>query len=113
MNNNTHIYDTCKDHMHAYVLAEMQDGTQMDGIITGLDDEYVYFAVPMENERNYTEDHGNMKEERQFGYGYPGYGYGPGYGHGFGYGHGYPRQRFRRVILPLAALAAISLLPWY
>lgn len=62
-----------------------------------------------------------------FGYGYPGYGpwyggyggYG-GYGayggypvYGFG-GYGFPRRRrFQRLILPLAALTAISLLPYY
>lgn len=111
MNNNTHIYDLCKEHMHAYVLAEMKDGTQMDGIITGLDDEHVYFAVPNDHESfNYgTDDH--MNQERQFGYGfgYPGY----GYGYGYGPGYGFPGRRFRRVVLPLAALTAISLLPWY
>ena len=42
-NDHQHVYDLCKQHMHAYVLAETTDGTQFDGIITGLDDEYVYF----------------------------------------------------------------------
>lgn len=109
MNNNTHIYDLCKEHMHAYVLAEMQDGTKMDGIVTGIDDDHVYFAVPIDYGNQAGED---RNHQRQYGgyHGYPGYGYqGPGYGYG-----GYPpRQRFRRVILPLAALTAISLLPWY
>lgn len=49
-----------------------------------------------------------------FGYGYPGYGY--GYGYGFPY-YGYPfygpRRRFRRLVLPLFALTALSLLPYY
>jgi hypothetical protein len=49
--------------------------------------------------------------------GYPGYGYGyPGYGYGYpGYGYGYygPRRRFRRIILPLLGLTALSLLPYY
>ncbi|MGF7046091.1 hypothetical protein J2T13_000553 [Paenibacillus sp. DS2015] len=42
---------------------------------------------------------------------FPGYGY-PGYGYG---GYGYPPygRRFNRLILPLAALAALSLLPYY
>ena len=105
-----HIYDSCKNHMHAYVLAEMVDGTKVDGIITGLDDENVYFALPMDQDEAPFE-RGDDSNQRQFGgwygggYGYPGYGYGyPGW---------YPRPRFRRLVLPLAALAAISLLPWY
>ncbi|WP_096270303.1 hypothetical protein [Paucisalibacillus globulus] len=103
-----HMYDLCKTHMHSYVLAELEDGTNFDGIITGLDEEYVYFAVPIENEVN-SQMMPNMNEQRQFGwygYGYPGFGY-PGYGY-FG-----PRRRFRRLVLPLAALAALSVLPWY
>lgn len=102
MYNDNNMYDVCKKHMHAYVLAELKDGTKMDGIITGLDDENVYFAVP--------NDHygGSMQQQPMRQYGYGSYGY-PGYG----YGYGYPGPRFRRVILPLAALAAISLLPWY
>lgn len=103
-----HIYDLCKEHMHAYVLAEMVDGTQMDGIITGLDDEYVYFAVPMGQESTglYQRAHvPHMSDhDRQYWGGYPGYGYGYGY---------YPPRRFRRLVLPIAALAALSLLPWY
>ncbi|AIF42763.1 hypothetical protein X953_05480 [Virgibacillus sp. SK37] len=115
MNNDYHhIYDLCKKHMHSYVLAETTDGSQLDGIITGLDDEYVYFAVPIG-----PDEHQNMpslEDYRQFGYGYPGYGY-PGYGYpGYGYG-GYPGyyrpRRFRRLVLPLAALTALSILPWY
>lgn len=110
MNNKIYndIYELCKKHMHAYVLAETTDGSVIDGIITGLDDDYVYFAVPIDNTDNY---------DRQFGYGYGGgYGYGyPGYGYGYGpgYGYGYPRRRFQRLVLPLAAIATLSLLPWY
>lgn len=103
-NGNNQMYEQCKKHMHAYVLAELNDGTSVDGIITGLDDEFVYFAAfndtqtdPVSMDHNY----------RQFGYGY---GY-PGFGYG-GYGYGGP-GRFRRLVLPLAALAAITLLPWY
>src|SRR5690625_5300494 len=99
------IYELCKDHMHAYVLAEMVDGTTIDGIITGLDEEYVYFAVPID----YQDDpfHHSDFTQRQFWGGYPGYGY-PGFGYS-----GHPRRRFRRLILPLTALAALSILPWY
>ncbi|SDI84284.1 hypothetical protein [Natribacillus halophilus] len=45
-------------------------------------------------------------DHRVFG----GYGYGPGYGYGYGPGFGPPRFRWRRVALPLAGLAALSLL---
>lgn len=92
-----HIYEKCKDHMHAYVLLDMVDGTKMDGIITGLDEENVVLAIPNESEANY----------RQFG---PGYGYGYGGYPPYGY---FPPRRFQRLVLPLAAIAAISLLPWY
>lgn len=52
------------------------------------------------------------------GYGYgpgygPGFGYGPGYGYGYGPGYYGPRRRFNRVILPLAAFTALSLLPYF
>lgn len=89
------MYDMCKSHMHSYVLVQTTDGSQFDGIITGLDDEYVYFAVPIESHEHYQDD------SRFFGYGFPGYGF------------GYPPRRFRRIILPLAALTALTLLPWY
>ncbi|MGM8212662.1 hypothetical protein ACLIBH_07695 [Virgibacillus sp. W0430] len=115
-NHKQHMYDMCKNHMHAYVLAEMEDGSKVDGIITGLDNEYVYMAVPIsEYEHAYT-DESTQSHQRQYG-GYPGYGY-PGYGTPYyglpGYGYGYrPRRRFRRFVFPLAALAALSILPWY
>ncbi|CDQ40657.1 MULTISPECIES: hypothetical protein [Virgibacillus] len=101
---NQQIYDVCKDHMHAYVLIELVDGSSVDGIITGLDNESVYLAVPLEPHEQLQ---GGGSHHRQFGYGYPGYG-GPGYGYGYG-----PGPRFRRLILPLTALAALSILPWY
>ncbi|MFD2630355.1 hypothetical protein [Oceanobacillus kapialis] len=112
--NHNHIYDLCKKHMHAYVLAEMVDGTQVDGIITGLDDEYVYFAVPLEGHEQHQMSNQQHHQEmtgdyRQFGYGYGGFGGYPGYGYGPYYG----RPRFRRLVLPLAALTALSILPWY
>lgn len=121
-----HIYDLCKEHMHSYVLVEMTDGMKFDGIVTGLDDEHVFFAVPIDpQDQSYqiNESH----SYRQFGYGsgpgygysYPGYGSGPGYSYsnpGYGYppyNYGYPGGRFRRLVLPLTAIAALSLLPWY
>lgn len=115
MSHQKHMYDQCKAHMHSYVLAELEDGTKFDGIITGLDEEYVYFAVPIDND-DPSQMMQNMGELRQFGWygygGFPPYGFGyPGYGFpGYGFG---PRRRFRRLVLPLAALTALSILPWY
>lgn len=110
-----HIYGQCKRHMHAYVLVELTNGTTVDGIITGLDDENVYFAIPERNEGNMENMQRHPQAQRPFGGGYghhgPGYGYGgPGYGHGPGYGYQSP---FTRLILPLTAIAALTLLPWY
>ncbi|KPH79166.1 MULTISPECIES: hypothetical protein [Bacillaceae] len=142
-----HIYDLCKQHMHSYVLVETNDNQKFDGILTGLDEEYAYFAIPIEqgnmgqmadyphhqhqhqpgmmgnmqgysthpgmmnehthgNFRNNSHEqmYGEQEEMRQFGY----------YGYGFpGYGYPYPRRRFSRLVLPLAALVALTALPWY
>lgn len=96
------IYETCKQHMHSYVLVETTDGMKIDGIITGLDEENVYLAVPVNPYQESIEQNPN-----QFGP-YPDPYYRPG--SRFGY---VPRRRFRRQIIPLALLAALSLLPWY
>lgn len=91
------IYDLCKRHIHSYVLVELEDGKQFDGIITGLDKQYVYFALPVEPRENTA----NINQVRRpFGGGYSGHG-------------PFPRRRFNRFVLPLAALATLSLLPWY
>ena len=129
-----HMYDLCKQHMHAYVLAETVDGKKLDGILTGVDRKYAYFAVPLEAlPHTHKPDYSQHRPLSGFGYGFGGYGGYPGYGAG-GYGpggygtgvssygwpgagfypgYGYPPRRFARVVLPLAALAAISALPWY
>jgi len=112
--NYQHMYSLCKQHMNQYVLAQTVDGQNIDGIVTGVDGEYLYLAVPLtDEERKHQELHQSQTrdtDERQYGYGYaPG-----GYGYGAPYGYGYaPPGRFRRLILPLAALVAISALPWY
>ncbi|WP_284139436.1 hypothetical protein [Virgibacillus sp. LDC-1] len=108
------IYKLCKEHMHSYVLVELHDGSTFDGIVTGLDEEYAYFAVPI----SYNETDSPMvsaEESRFLGYGYPGFGFGyPGFYGPFGYGgYGFYPRRFRRLILPLAAIVALSALPWY
>lgn len=103
-NDSKKMYEQCKKHMHSYVLIETIEGARIDGIITGLDDEYVYMAVPIDAQTQMTNVSRDVEHDyRQFGpYGW--------YGPGFGYG---PPRRFRRVVLPLAALAALSLLAWY
>lgn len=120
-----HIYSLCNQHMNQYVLAQTVDGQNIDGIITGVDGDYVYLAVPLTDEERKQleqEKQHNQIDERQYGYGYApggyagygGYGAYGGYGYGAPYGYGYaPPNRFRRLILPLAALVAISALPWY
>jgi hypothetical protein len=119
MANEKTMYDQCRTHMHSYVLAQLHDGTSFDGIITGLDEDYVYFALPLENEMA-EQTMPNTQEQRQFGYGWHGYGgFGvPGYGYpSYGYpsygGFYGPGRRFRRFVLPITGLAGISLLPWY
>lgn len=135
------MINLCKSHMHRYVLLQTRDGRNYDGIIEHVDEQNVYLAVPISDmDTGFREEDGNVQDkddlvdrneeemnQRQFigGYGipgYPGYGY-PGYGFpGYGYpGYVYPRpgffrprrRRFQRQILPLAALAALSLLPYY
>ncbi|MBO1003611.1 hypothetical protein ACFSKI_17165 [Pseudogracilibacillus auburnensis] len=96
------IYETCKQHMHSYVLVETMDGLKTDGIITGLDEENLYLAVPLNQGQESAQQFPN-----QFG-AYPD----PFYGPGFGFGYGSPR-RFQRLVIPLAFLATLSLLPWY
>lgn len=125
--NQPNMYDICKSHLYRYVLVQTTDQQSYDGIVENVDETNLYLAVP-EGEV----EGAAVNEERLLGglgygpglgygagYGYPGYGPGLGYGAGYGYpGYGYPyyprpRRRFRRLILPLAGLTALSLLPYY
>ncbi|QHE51442.1 hypothetical protein [Pontibacillus sp. HMF3514] len=118
-----HMYSLCNKHMNQYVLAQTVDGQNIDGIVTGVDGDYLYLAVPLTDEERKQQEQQQSQtrdtDERQYGYGYAPGGYGGygaygGYGYGAPYGYGYaPPNRFRRLILPLAALVAISALPWY
>ncbi|WP_242705636.1 hypothetical protein [Pontibacillus sp. ALD_SL1] len=109
-----HMYSLCNQHMNQYVLAELVDGQNIDGIVTGVDGDYVYLAIPLSGSDTLEDGSPQPVSEpnqRQYGYGPP---YAGGYGTGAPYGYGYtPPPRFRRLILPLAALVAISALPWY
>jgi hypothetical protein len=71
------IQDTCHRLRNYYVIGQMNDGSQMEGIIEDMDDTGVTMLVPEEVEET--------EMERQFG-SYGGFG---------GYG-GYGRRRFRR-----------------
>ncbi|MGG4217397.1 hypothetical protein ABEW32_04090 [Paenibacillus jamilae] len=109
----------CQQHMHRYVCVWVKDGTTYDGIVEHVDDEKIYLAVPMGGEEvenvNLPYPPNNCGcGSRAFGgyapyspyfYPYPV----PAYAYGFPYG----RRRFNRLVLPLAALTAISLLPYY
>lgn len=135
----TEIHSLCKKHLHRYVLITMRDGMTYDGIIESVESEHVVLAVPateqmhaapcgcggthhhhhghygqqgQQAQPSYQGQHGAYRPAQPF-FG-PGF-YGPGFfGPGF-YGPGFfgPRRRFNRVVLPLAALTAISLLPYF
>lgn len=80
------IYELCKNHMHAYVMAELTDESRFDGIVTGLDQDYVYFAVPVEHDpHSYDEWRNGVNQKR----------------------------RFNRVLVPISALESLHGLPWY
>ncbi len=87
------MYELCQKHMRKYVALETVHGEKIEGVIIDLDDQHVYLIVP-----NY-----EMNNMRQWGY-YGGYGYYPPYG--------YRPRGLQRLILPLTAIAALSLLPW-
>ncbi|WNF37553.1 hypothetical protein RJD24_03570 [Bacillaceae bacterium IKA-2] len=123
MHHQQNTFEICKNHLHRYVLVQTVDQQSYDGIVENVDETNLYLAVP-EGEA-LERDHSN--EERLLGgvgFG-PGLGYGGGFGYpgigppGYGYpGYGYPyyprpRRRFRRLVLPLAALTALTLLPYY
>lgn len=88
----------CEHHMHRYVELQSADGMRYDGIVEHVDEHNVYLAVP-----------GSYPDSRAF---FPGPFFpGPFYP-GFGYPFFRPR-RFARFAFPLAALAGLSLLPYY
>lgn len=126
----------CKKHINRYVLIQMNDGQVFDGIIESVDEDNIYLAVPIGDgqmmghagpaphghhcgcgQHGYPYHHGPFDghQTRQPIAPYGGF-YGPGfYGPGFGFAPGFygPRRRFNRLILPLAAFTALSLLPYF
>ena len=127
-----HVYDLCKQHMNQNVLLQTKSGDQIEGVIENLDDENVYVIVPTrsndynEESRQYNPYGGGSsypprpRPRPPYGPGprpphggYPPYnpGYPPYYGAGYGQQPG-PGSGANRLIIPLAALAAISVLPF-
>jgi hypothetical protein len=84
----------CESHLHRYVEVQAADGCCYDGIVEHVDDEWLCLAVP-----------GAVDDMRGL---FPSPFY-PPYGPFFPYR---PR-RFNRLVLPLAGIAALSLLPYY
>ncbi|ALS27291.1 hypothetical protein IJ21_18900 [Paenibacillus sp. 32O-W] len=112
----------CHEYRHRYVLLRTKDGWCIDGIIESVDDQFVRLAVPTGG--GYVAVHGNDGRDVYGPDVYDGAGYGPDYrayvpywGWGSPYGlypyPYYPRGRFYPVVFPLAALLALSLLPFF
>ncbi|WP_051314764.1 hypothetical protein [Alteribacter aurantiacus] len=72
------VQTICEQYMNYLMQMQMQDGSMVEGIINGMDDEGVHMLVP---------DGENGDDQMRF--------YGGGFGGGYGGGYGYPR-RFRR-----------------
>ncbi|MBM7587902.1 hypothetical protein JOC86_004477 [Bacillus pakistanensis] len=81
------VKHACKKYMNFYVIAQMNDGNQVEGIVEGMDDEGVTMLVPETVEE--------IDDDRQQfgGYGWNGYDDYNGYG---GYRRRYRRYRRRR-----------------
>ena len=86
--------DQMNGYKHYFVILEMKDGQQYEGIIEDMDAENVYVLMPVGDE-----DGDDDSDQRNWGWGG---GFGPGYGGGYGWGYGYPRRfrRFRRYRFP-------------
>lgn len=94
----TEAQQMAQTHMHRYVGVKLADGSCYDGVVEHVDEHWLCLAVP-----------GPVEPVRAF---FPGPApFIPG---GFGFSPFYPfPRRFGRLVLPLAALAAVSLLPYY
>jgi hypothetical protein len=98
----TEMKHWCKQHMHRYVLARTYNGWCVDGIIEHMDDQFICLAVPCGVV--YVDSRGFLPFGGPFG--------GPIGAPFYPYPY-YPRRRFIRQTLPLAALIGLSLLPYY
>ncbi|SEB13515.1 hypothetical protein SAMN05421743_11910 [Thalassobacillus cyri] len=95
--NPSEVKEMCQTNHYYFVQIQLSDGSLVDGIIDGTDEDHVYMLVPVGDEMG-------EADQRQFGYsGYGGFGGYGGYGgYPFGGGYGYPRRfrRFRRRRFP-------------
>ena len=89
----------CHDHMHRYVLAHTKDGLCCDGFVEHIDDDMVCIAVP------HCEGQWDPRAFLPYPHHFP---RPPLYPYPY-----YPRRRFFRQVFPLAALFALTLLPFY
>jgi small nuclear ribonucleoprotein (snRNP)-like protein len=95
MTGSHHLYDHCKKFTYFHVIINMNDGSSMEGILEGVDQDRISVLVPEEVLEREDEN-----DDRQYG--------------GYGYGHR-PRRRFRRFIrrfLPFALLASLTPYPY-
>ncbi len=112
---NQQLQKHCKKHLHKHVNCQMMDGNVYEGYLEHVDKQNIYLIVEVSytQQPNPTQQHNSLKgkqndssytmnQQRQY------------YGYGYGYPYPYPRPGFgfRRLILPLAFLTALSLVPY-
>jgi hypothetical protein len=115
----------CEQHVHHYVVATTKDGQTYEGIVAKVDDKHVHLAIPMaeedcgcpsdesrEEENDASGTSGSLENDERQWYPHGAHGWGWPYYH-YGYPRPRPRRRFQPFILPLAALTALSVLPYY
>jgi hypothetical protein len=102
--NERNIYGKCTKYMYHHVMFTMNNGSSFDGIVESVEPDRITVLVGED-----TQDPGSLDlANRQYN----------GYDNDnddYGYGYGRPRRRyrrFRRQVLPLATIAALSLLPY-
>ena len=93
------LYDECKRCMYFHATLKMTDGSEVDGIIENVDPDRIIVLVGEDVMEPEGENKSEGQSQRQYQH----------------YNYGRPRRRyrrFRRQAYPLAALAALSLLPY-
>ena len=93
----------CQRYMNYHVMAQMNDGTQFDGIIESMDDDGVTMLVPEEVDEEQVRQVNEEDVTRQFDYDFDDY--------------GRPRRRrfrrFRRRRFPFSFFRGIFLYPYF
>lgn len=104
------IKTLCQQYMNYHVIGQMRDGSQVDGIITGMDENSVTMLVP--------EEVGADEVTRQFGFGYE-FDYDNDYEYDYEYDFDYGRprrrrfRRFRRRRFPFRFFRRLFRYPYY